>query len=149
MTKKEDILDKAMETVGRRGRSYGTPFDNFTRIADLWSCHLAKDISCYDVGVLFILAKLARSKQDRGNEDNWVDIAGYASAVAEAIDRQHEIDANWEKKENEKEREKLAKLEKQIRHKVEHRHNRISELAERVTEKAKKQNSEKKKQKVP
>ena len=144
MTKKENILDKAMETVGRRGRSYGTPFDNFTRIADLWSCHLAKDISCYDVGVLFILAKLARSKQDRGNEDNWVDIAGYASAVAEAIDRQHEIDANWEKKENEKEREKLAKLEKQIRS-VERRHNRIVEL----TEKAKKQNSERKKQKVP
>lgn len=145
MTKKEDILDRAMETVGKRGRSYGTPFDNFTRIADLWSCHLGKDISCYDVGVLFILAKLARSKQDIGNEDNWVDIAGYASAVAEAIQKQHEIDANWEKKENEKEREKLAKLEKQIRHKVEHRHNRISELAE----KAKKQNTERKKQKVP
>ena len=145
MTKKDDILDKAMETVGQRGDSYGTPFDNFTRIADLWSCHLGKDISCYDVGVLFILAKLARSKQDRGREDNWVDIAGYASATAEAIEKQHEIDANWEKRENEKEREKLEKLEKQIRHSVERRHNRIVEL----TEKAKKQNSEKKKQKVP
>jgi len=145
MTKKDDILDKAMETVGQRGDSYGTPFDNFTRIADLWSCHLGKDISCYDVGVLFILAKLARSKQDRGREDNWVDIAGYASATAEAIEKQHEIDANWEKRENEKEREKLEKLEKQIRHSVERRHNRIVEL----TEKAKKQNSERKKQKVP
>jgi len=134
MTKKDDILDKAMETVGQRGDSYGTPFDNFTRIADLWSCHLGKDISCYDVGVLFILAKLARSKQDRGREDNWVDIAGYASATAEAIEKQHEIDANWEKRENEKEREKLEKLEKQIRHSVERRHNRIVEL----TEKAKK-----------
>jgi hypothetical protein len=131
MTKKDDILDKAMETVGQRGDSYGTPFDNFTRIADLWSCHLGKDISCYDVGVLFILAKLARSKQDRGREDNWVDIAGYASATAEAIEKQHEIDANWEKRENEKEREKLEKLEKEIRHKVEYRHNQISKLAEK------------------
>ena len=52
MTKKEDIIGKAQETVGARGDSYGTPYRDFSRIAELWSCHLERDITVYDVGVL-------------------------------------------------------------------------------------------------
>jgi|TARA_X000001036_G_C20629128_1_gene786408 hypothetical protein len=86
MTKKEDIIGKAQETVGARGDSYGTPYTNFSRIAELWSCHLERDITVYDVGVLFILAKVARSKEDMNHDDTWIDIAGYAGAVSEAIE---------------------------------------------------------------
>jgi hypothetical protein len=85
-TKKEEIIGKAQSIVGKRGNIYGTPYQNFSRIAKLWSCHLEKDISVYDVGVLFMLAKIARSKEDMHHEDTWIDIAGYAGATAEAID---------------------------------------------------------------
>jgi len=89
MTKKEDIIGKAQETVGARGDSYGTPYTNFSRIAKLWSVHLEKDISVYDVGAMLILLKLARSKVDMHNDDTWVDIAGYAGATAEAIEESY------------------------------------------------------------
>ena len=85
MTKKEDILKQAQKIVEKRGNSYGTPYDNFTRIAKLWSVHLEKDISVYDVGAMLILLKLARSKEDMQNDDTWIDIAGYAGATSEAI----------------------------------------------------------------
>lgn len=85
-TKKEIIIGKAQKVVGERGDSYGTPHKNFSRIAELWSCHLEKDVTVYDVGVLFMLAKIARSKEDIHHEDTWVDIAGYAGATAEAIE---------------------------------------------------------------
>jgi hypothetical protein len=85
-TKKERIIGIAKKTVRKRGNSYGTPHQNFSRIAKLWSCHLEKDISVYDVGVLFILAKVARSKEDMKHDDTWIDIAGYAGATSEAIE---------------------------------------------------------------
>ena len=84
MTTKEKIINKAFKTVGERNDNYGTPLENFERIAKLWSCHLEHHISIYDVGVMLMLLKIARSKHDKLHEDTWVDIAGYAGATAEA-----------------------------------------------------------------
>jgi len=91
MTTKEKIINKAFKTVGERNDHYGTPLENFERIAELWSCHIDKKISVYDVGVMLILLKIARSKHDKLHEDTWIDIAGYAGATAEATFLDEEI----------------------------------------------------------
>ena len=91
MSKKEQIINKAFKTVGERNDQYGTPLENFERIADFWSCHLEKELSVYDVGVMLILLKIARSKHDKLHEDTWIDIAGYAGATAEATILDEEI----------------------------------------------------------
>ena len=91
MTTKEKIINKAFKTVGERNDHYGTPLENFERIAKLWSCQLEHHISIYDVGVMLMLLKIARSKHDKLHEDTWVDIAGYAGATAEATFLDEEI----------------------------------------------------------
>tara|TARA_R100001015_G_C4502735_1_gene76772 strand:+ start:328 stop:645 length:318 start_codon:yes stop_codon:yes gene_type:complete len=91
MTTKEKIINKAFKAVGERNDHYGTPLENFERIAKLWSCHLEHHISIYDVGVMLMLLKIARSKHDKLHEDTWVDIAGYAGATAEATFLDEEI----------------------------------------------------------
>jgi len=91
MTTKEKIINKAFKAVGERNDHYGTPLENFERIAKLWSCHLEHNISIYDVGVMLMLLKIARSKHDKLHEDTWVDIAGYAGATAEATFLDEEI----------------------------------------------------------
>ena len=91
MTTKEKIINKAFKAVGERNDHYGSPLENFERIAKLWSCHLEHKISIYDVGVMLMLLKIARSKHDKLHEDTWVDIAGYAGATAEATFLDEEI----------------------------------------------------------
>tara|TARA_R100001198_G_C5168389_1_gene170343 strand:+ start:327 stop:644 length:318 start_codon:yes stop_codon:yes gene_type:complete len=91
MTTKEKIINKAFKAVGERNDHYGTPLENFERIAKLWSCHLEHHISVYDVGVMLMLLKIARSKHDSLHEDTWIDIAGYAGATAEATFLDEEI----------------------------------------------------------
>ena len=91
MTTKEKIINKAFKTVGERNAHYGPPLENFERIAKFWSCHLEHHISVYDVGVMLMLLKIARSKHDSLHEDTWIDIAGYAGATAEATFLDEEI----------------------------------------------------------
>tara|TARA_E500000305_G_C3928818_1_gene191770 strand:+ start:424 stop:744 length:321 start_codon:yes stop_codon:yes gene_type:complete len=91
MTTKEKIINKAFKAVGERNDHYGTPLENFERIAKLWSCHLERNVSIYDVGVMLMLLKIARSKHDKLHEDTWIDIAGYAGATAEATFLDEEI----------------------------------------------------------
>ena len=91
MTTKEKIINKAFKAVGERNDHYGTPLENFERISKLWSCHLEHNISIYDVGVMLMLLKIARSKHDKLHEDTWIDIAGYAGATAEATFLDEEI----------------------------------------------------------
>lgn len=83
----QTVLEEAMKCVGGpRRRDYGTPDENFGRIADLWNVHLkgklSKPVTPGDVAMMMILMKVAR-QANSPKRDNLVDIAGYAQCASE------------------------------------------------------------------
>lgn len=84
---REETLQEALKIVTKdRQNAYGTPEDNFSCIAGLWSSYLGVPISSQQVAVLMILLKIARSKASPSYPDNYVDIAGYAACGAELVE---------------------------------------------------------------
>ena len=85
MTTKKDILENAMAAVADRGLNYGSPEDNFGRIAALWNTHIANrydvesKLDAHDVALMCVLLKIARLENAPTHEDSWVDVAGYAA----------------------------------------------------------------------
>lgn len=85
---RKQVLEAAEKLVdGDRQTDYGTPKQNFQRIADLWNAYLSerpagtlKDI---DVAAMMILLKVARVAGSNSKDDNWIDIAGYAACGGE------------------------------------------------------------------
>jgi hypothetical protein len=75
---------------GDRNKSYGTPTQNFSNIAELWNvrfAHLLQDgkkFNASDVADAMILLKVARNIASK-KRDGWVDIAGYAGCGYEAM----------------------------------------------------------------
>ena len=84
MTRAE-ILQKAEAIVtGERQTNYGTPEDNFKRIAGLWNAYMGHDIfDASDVAMMMALLKIARIKTGTSTEDSFVDLAGYAACGGE------------------------------------------------------------------
>lgn len=84
MTRRE-ILDAARRiVVGDREQDYGSPEDNFRRVADLWNAYW--QTTCFkakDVAAMLALLKIARIGSGHAKEDNWVDLAGYAACGGE------------------------------------------------------------------
>ena len=84
MTVREKILNEARECVsGQRQLDYGTPEDNFSIIANLWSAYTGSSISALDVAMMMALLKIGRIKNGGGTGDSFVDLAGYAACGAE------------------------------------------------------------------
>ena len=82
MTRKE-TLDEALRCVCGDREAYGTPEDNFSRIARLWADYLRHPIYPHDVAAMMALLKIARIASGAPKIDNWVDLAGYAACGAE------------------------------------------------------------------
>lgn len=80
-----EILDNAKKCVcGQRQQDYGTPENNFERIAALWNAYLGEAIvDAVDVAMLLALLKVARIKTGAGTDDSFVDLAGYAACAGE------------------------------------------------------------------
>lgn len=86
-----ECLKLASEAVVARGTHYGTPENNFERIARRWSAHLINtgiiapgvSISAASVAIMMCDLKLARLENDPTHADSWVDTAGYAACGAE------------------------------------------------------------------
>lgn len=75
------ILAEAAAVVhGDRRKDYGTPLENHTRTAKLWSAYLGVDVTAEDVCMLNALQKISRQKH-APKRDNLVDLAGYAANV--------------------------------------------------------------------
>ena len=47
----KQLLEEAATTIDARGDHYGTPMDNFTRIARLWSVILDTEVTPMQVGL--------------------------------------------------------------------------------------------------
>jgi hypothetical protein len=80
VTHRVDALRQAAAIIaGERDAQYGSPEDNFERIAKVWSVILGIDISREDVAMCMVGLKLARYVNKSGfHPDTWIDIAGYA-----------------------------------------------------------------------
>lgn len=86
--KRTEVLNNANQIVhGDRQEAYGTPENNFSKIAGMWSAYLGVPVSAEDVAAMMILLKTARVKSGHGSDDNWVDIAGYAACGGEIQSR--------------------------------------------------------------
>ena len=85
---RQEILEAATKCVcGEREQDYGSPEDNFNRIATYWSTHLGMEITAEDVAVMMALLKIARIGTGRATEDSFVDLAGYAACGCEIATR--------------------------------------------------------------
>lgn len=78
-----DTLKAAAECVcGSREEDYGSPEDNFSVIAALWTAYTGTDVTPKDVAMMMALLKIARAKAG-SKPDTYVDLAGYAACGAE------------------------------------------------------------------
>lgn len=81
----ESVCKKAAELVsGARHATHGDSYQNHKNIAALWSAYLDVRITPHQVAMMMALLKAARTKTGNHNQDDYVDMAGYAG-VAEEI----------------------------------------------------------------
>lgn len=100
MTTRKEILKQATDTVctDREGQ-YGSPEDNFRRIADLWTTYCGGySFEPKDVAMMMSLLKIARIATGKHKDDNYIDLAGYAACGAElgSLETAHKADAETE-----------------------------------------------------
>lgn len=82
--KRKEVLEQALKCVcGDREQDYGSPENNFKKIADFWSTYLECHISAADVAAMLALLKIARIASGHAKDDNWIDLAGYAACGGE------------------------------------------------------------------
>ena len=82
---RQSVLDTAATCVnGDRDHEYGSPENNFAKIAEFWTTYLQIDpaLTPEDVAMMMILLKVGRGTS---KPDTWVDIAGYAACGGEII----------------------------------------------------------------
>jgi hypothetical protein len=88
--KRTGILRTAeLMVTGKREEDYGTPEDNFRKIADLWNIAFDTNFGPDDIALAMILLKVARQTTGEGSHDTWVDIAGYAACGGEIAHGNH------------------------------------------------------------
>jgi hypothetical protein len=78
------VLDDAGAAInGERDLNYGSPEENFGRIAGLLNAYMAGrpegEIKPHEVAIFNILLKIGRLQNSPDHRDSWVDIAGYAA----------------------------------------------------------------------
>lgn len=94
LDKRKLLIDQASKIVeGARQLNYGSPEDNFRRIAALWETYLIhrKDDTLFtitptDVSIMMMLMKIARLMNTPDHWDSIKDIVGYASCLASFVD---------------------------------------------------------------
>ncbi|MCD8197819.1 MAG: DUF6378 domain-containing protein [Lachnospiraceae bacterium] len=81
--KRAEILDAAKKCVCQdRNEQYGSPEDNFGKIAELWSAYRGELFLKRDVAMMMALVKIARIYAGE-SEDSYIDLAGYAACGGE------------------------------------------------------------------
>jgi hypothetical protein len=79
-----EVCHLAAELItGSRAEQHGEAKETHSNIAALWSAYLNRPITARDVALMMVLLKIARTKTNACNIDNFVDAAGYAGIAAE------------------------------------------------------------------
>ena len=85
------LLEEAKSIIDARGDHYGSPLENWTRIANLWTAYLGhklkdgEEITPLDHGLMMDLVKTARLIESPEHWDSYLDKAGYAAAGVECF----------------------------------------------------------------
>lgn len=78
---RESALQEAQRLVhGDRGVDYGSPREDFTRTAQMWSAIIGAPVAPEHIPLCMIALKISRECH-RPKRDNRVDIAGYAETL--------------------------------------------------------------------
>lgn len=81
---RSEILRTAEKMVcGHREQDYGSPENNFSKIAVLWSAYFGHDFTALDVAMMMTLMKIGRISTGTATEDSFVDAIGYLACGAE------------------------------------------------------------------
>ena len=97
---RKELLENSIKCVcGERDEQYGSPENNFSVIANLWTIYFrAAHISFNsvfkpeDVGMMLALLKIARIATGKPKADNYIDLAGYAACAGEIATGGNEYD---------------------------------------------------------
>lgn len=82
--KRAEVLQAAERCVcGQREQDYGSPEDNFSVIAGLWTAYKGTEFTPLDVAMMMALLKIARIRAGTATDDSFVDLAGYAACGGE------------------------------------------------------------------
>jgi hypothetical protein len=76
---------KTEDLIKQRGAEYGSPREDFTRTAGMWSAYLGFEVKPEDVPMMMILLKVSREKH-KHKADNTDDIKGYAETRNMLVD---------------------------------------------------------------
>lgn len=79
------IMQEAAEVVIERGKVYGSPMKNMTRIAGLWSHYLGVTIEPHQAAMCLNLLKISRLAETPAHRDSIVDGHGYFHVYAECL----------------------------------------------------------------
>ena len=81
---REEVLNNTLQVLEeRKSRNAGQGENSFTLISELWSAYLNHHIDPDEVAMMMVLLKVARSKLQAYNPDNYVDAAGYSAIAGE------------------------------------------------------------------
>jgi hypothetical protein len=84
MTRTEALAAALTCICGDRDEQYGSPEENFSQIAALWSVYLDEEIGPEDVACMMTLFKIARIEgSNYASRDSWIDAIGYMACGAE------------------------------------------------------------------
>lgn len=84
-TRKRVLREAEKCVCGQREKDYGTPEDNFGRIAEFWTTYMGVEFGTVDVAIMMALLKIARISENMQHMDSWVDLAGYAACGGEIV----------------------------------------------------------------
>ncbi len=77
MSDPKDLANQALDLVyGERNKTYGHPYDDYTRTAALWSALIGHEITASTAALMMVLVKLSR-EMNAPKDDNIVDAHGY------------------------------------------------------------------------
>ena len=95
MTKTEKLFDEVIKTIHARGESYGHPYYNHKRIAELWSAYIGYPLQPNQVAMCMALVKISRQAEDPGVLDNYKDALGYIAISKTITDAMQDEDV-WQ-----------------------------------------------------
>ena len=87
LEKSSKIFEEIAKIRQNRPALHGSAYDNFKKIAALWSAYLDTKVTIQDVGFMMAMLKAVRHKNgDKDNIDNFVDGANYIALAGEMLD---------------------------------------------------------------
>ena len=90
--RKEVLTDAIKVTCGPREQEYGSPKENFERIASYWSVYKGIEFTAPDIAMMMALLKVARIQGSNPSMDSFIDLAGYAACAAEVTLETHTVE---------------------------------------------------------